>query len=106
MRINSTFRLALAQKLGVNQLLSADLSCGNGAAGGTNQMSASNNIFPKDGSASTSDVFDTPCFYTSKGDYILELRYTYLDKPSQQQREGKLSVGTIRIPAEIVLTNE
>lgn len=106
MKVNNTFRLALATKLGVNNIISLELSCGNGAGNKKSQIATATKLLPSDGSNAQSEWFDSPCFYTKKGIYNLEVSYTYFDKASQQTRTDKMPVGTINIPAEIVLTND
>lgn len=106
MKVNNTFRLVLATKLGVNNIISMQLSCGNGADNKPNQIITADKLLPSDGANPLSEWFDSPCFYTKKWVYNMEVIYTYFDKASQQQKTEKMPVGTINIPAEIVLTND
>lgn len=43
--------------------------------------------------------------YTQKGTYNLEVQYSYFDRVAQQNKTGKLPVGSILVRSEIAVTN-
>jgi PKD domain len=96
---------AIKAKLGLNNASTYKLSCWNGENREPGQI-VSVELGSENGSSNVWYIFRQPCFYTKKWEYKLILTYTYVDKVSQQNKEDKIEVGTVKIPAEMILKND